>query len=184
MKKSFLAIGIMLACVTTMSAQKLITRTAQLSFDATAKGSPENITAVNNEVANIIDLESGNLVFQVLIKSFKFERALMQEHFNENYMESDKYPKADFSGKIMNMDAVDFKKDGNYKCQVEGKLTIHGVTKTVKVLGAIAVKGGDIKLTAKFTVSIKDYNVEIPGVVADKISKTASISLESNPVKK
>lgn len=184
MKKTILSLCMLAACVYTANAQKMITRTAKLSFNATAQGSPEDIVAVNNEVANILDATTGDMVFQVLIKSFKFERALMQEHFNENYMESDQYPKADFRGKITNLDAVDFKKDGTYKAQVAGKLTIHGVTQSVNVPGSIQVKNGAVTLSSKFSVKLEDYKISIPGVVADKIAKTAIVSIESSPEKK
>jgi polyisoprenoid-binding protein YceI len=174
----------MMVCSTHGFAQKYMTRTARVSFNASAPGSPEKIEAVNNEVANIIDSKTGEIVFQVLIKSFKFERALMQEHFNENYMESDKYPKADFKGSITNLSEVNFAKDGTYSAKVSGKLTIHGVTKDVAVPGTITVTGNQVKAKAKFSVALKEYNIFIPGVVADKIGKTATITLESELARK
>ena len=108
--------------------QNYMTRTAKISFNASAPGSPEKIEAVNNEVASIFDSKSGNIVFQLLVKNFKFERELMQEHFNENYMESDKYPMAECRGSSANLSEITFAKDGNYNVRVSGKLTIHGVT--------------------------------------------------------
>ena len=92
-----------------------MTRTGKISFNASAKKSLEKIEAVNNEVANILDSKTGEIVFQLPVKSFKFERELMQEHFNENYMESDKYPKAEFRGNITNAGDINFSKDGTYK---------------------------------------------------------------------
>lgn len=184
MKKILLSIAVLAACTVGASAQKYMTRTAKISFNATASGSPEKIEAVNNEVANILDAASGDMVFQVLIKSFKFERALMQEHFNENYMESDKMPKADFKGKISNLSEVNFAKDGTYNTKVAGKLTIHGVTNDVNVPGTITVQGSTVKLKARFAVKLADYKISIPTVVADKIGKEASIMLESDLAKK
>ena len=184
MKKLLLTISFMAVCSVGAFAQKYMTRTAKISFNASAAGSPEKIEAVNNEVANILDATSGDMVFQVLIKSFKFERALMQEHFNENYMESDKFPKADFKGKIANLSDVNFTKDGTYNAKVSGKLTIHGVTNDVSVPGTVIVQGGAARLKAKFSVKLQDYKIDIPSVVADKIGKEASITLESDLAKK
>jgi len=184
MKKLLLTLCLIVAGTTAMFAQKYMTRTAKISFNATAAGSPEKIEAINNEVANILDATTGDMVFQVLVKSFKFERALMQEHFNENYMESDKLPKSDFKGKITNLADINFTKDGIYNAQVSGKLTMHGVTNDVNVPGTITVKGGNVKLRAKFALKLQDYKVSIPAVVGDKIGKEAIISLDSDLTKK
>ena len=179
MKKLLLTLVFLMAGVTTMFAQKYLTRTGKISFNASAGSSPEKIEAVNNEVANILDAKSGEIVFQVLIKSFKFERELMQEHFNDNYMESDKYPKSDFKGTITNLNEVNFSKDGAYNVKVSGKLTMHGVTKDVILPGTAIVKGNTVTLRAKFNVNLKDYKIDIPALVADKIAKEAIITLES-----
>jgi polyisoprenoid-binding protein YceI len=112
------------------------------------------------------------------VKSFEFKVALMQEHFNENYMESDKLPKSSFKGKISNLDKIDFKKDGMYPAEVSGDLTIHGVTKPVATSGTIEVKGQTLTAKAKFTVSPKDYNIVIPSLVEDKIAKTIDINVD------
>lgn len=184
MKKLIIALSILTIGANTGFAQKVMTRTAKISFTATAASSPEKIDAINNEVANIVDTKTGDLVFQVLVKSFKFERALMQEHFNENYMESDKFPKAEFKGAIANLADVNFTKDGTYNAKVGGKLTIHGVTNDVSVPGTITVKGNSYTLKAKFPVTLADYKIAIPGVVADKINKVATITLESNLTQK
>jgi polyisoprenoid-binding protein YceI len=114
-----------------------------------------------------------------MVKSFKFEKALMQEHFNENYMESSAFPKADFKGKISNITEVNFTKDGTYKVTVAGKLTIHGVAQEVAVPGTITVKGKDVTATAKFTVKLQDYKISVPTMVADKLAKEATISVDA-----
>ena len=184
MKKLILASCILMMGNTALFAQKYMTRTAKVNFDATTKKSPEKIAAINNEVANIIDAKTGDMVFQVLIKSFKFESELMQEHFNENYMESDKYPKAEFKGSITNLSEVNFTKDGTYNAKVTGKLTIHGATNDVTVPGTITVKGNTLSAKAKFSVVLKDYKIEIPSLVADKVNKEAVLMLESNLTQK
>ena len=184
MKKIVLIAALIAGSMTAAQAQVYMTRTARVSFNATAVGSPEKIEAVNNEVANKLDAATGRMGFQVPVKSFKFERALMQEHFNENYMESDKYPKAEFDGSISNMADVKMDKDGTYNVKVAGKMTIHGVTNEVSVPGTVTVKGGAMTLKAKFNVKLQEYKISIPSVVADKVAKEAVVTIESAPAKK
>lgn len=167
---------ILMACSTcAVHAQTFITRNGQISFYA--KTPLENIEAVNNEVSSIINTQTGELVFAVLIKGFHFQRALMEEHFNENYMESSKYPKSTFKGKITNLSAVNFTKDGTYNVTVEGDLTIHNVTRKVSAPGLIVVKGGKIEATSKFKVKEKDYDIQVPTIVADKIAEAFDVSV-------
>jgi polyisoprenoid-binding protein YceI len=153
-----------------------ITRTGKIVFHAGT--SLEDIDAVNNEAASVINVKTGEIAFTVLIKSFHFKRALMEEHFNENYMESSKYPKSVFKGFITDIGNVNFSGDGSYKITAEGDLTIHNITKRVTVPAVITVTGGKIAATAGFKVKIADYNIKIPGVVADKISKEADIKID------
>lgn len=178
MKKLIIA-SLLVAVTAPAFAQKYMTRTGKISFNATSPKSPEKIEAVNNEVATILDTKTGDFVFQAPIKSFKFERDLMQQHFNENYMESDKYPKAQFKGKIANLSEVNMAKDGTYKASVTGELTIHGVTKTVTVPGTVTVKGSGATASAKFTIHLADYKVEVPSVVSDKVAKDAVIVVDA-----
>jgi len=184
MKKTILSFLFVALAATGAEAQKYMTRTAKVHFDATTSHSPEKIEGVNNEVGNILDAKTGDLVFQVLIKSFKFEKQLMEEHFHENYMESDKYPKADFKGVISNLSEVNFSKDGTYNVTVTGMLTIHGVANKVSVPGTITVKGNTLVAKAKFNVVLKEYKIDVPSLVADKLAKTAIVTLESNLVQK
>ena len=178
MKKIILA-AMVLSLSGSAFAQKYMTRTGKVSFNATSKSSPEKIEAINNETASILDAKSGAFVFQVLVKSFKFERELMQEHFNENYMESDKFPKSDFNGKINNFADVNLAKDGTYNVTVAGKLTMHGVSQEVSVPGTVTVKGKDVTAKAKFIVKLADYKIAIPSAVADKVAKEASIVVDA-----
>src|SRR5215210_2804803 len=112
MKKYSLILATLFLATTAFS-QRYMTRTGKVTFFSSTP--LENIEAINNEMACAIDSKSGDVAFQVPIKSFKFEKALMQEHFNENYLESDKYPKAEFKGKVANIGSVNFAKDGSYK---------------------------------------------------------------------
>jgi len=176
MKKYSILLAALLLTQTAFS-QRYMTRTGKVTFFSST--SLENIEAVNNEMACAIDAKSGDIAFQVPIKSFKFEKALMQEHFNENYMESDKYPRAEFKGKIANLGSVDFSKDGQYSVTATGKMTIHGVTRDVSAPGTITVKGDDITAASKFSVRTADYGIRIPGVVAGKIAQNIEVTVNS-----
>jgi hypothetical protein len=184
MKRLFFTVCFFMAGTSAIFAQKYMARTGKIFFNATAAHSPEKIEGINNEVASIIDTKTLEIVYQVLVKSFKFERQLMEEHFNENYMESDKYPKSDFKGIITNMSEADFSKDGTYNVKVNGKLTMHGITNDISVPGTITVSGNMVKAKTKFVVKLADYKITIPGMVADKISKEATIELESDMTRK
>lgn len=174
MKKYIFALALMLA-VAPAFAQKFMTRTARVSFFSATP--MENIEAVNNEAACALDAKAGTLQFVVPIKSFKFEKALMQEHFNENYMESDKYPKAEFKGKIANISSVNFAKDGSYKVQAVGKMTIHGVTRDVNVPGVLNIKNGVPVAEGVFNVRCADYGIKIPSVVSGKIAQQIKVTV-------
>lgn len=154
-----------------------MTKTGKISFFSRAK-SIEKVEADNNEVSSILNTQTGEMVFAVLIKGFHFTSALMEEHFNENYMESGKFPKATFKGKVTNLSAVNFTKDGAYPVTVEGDLTIHGVTKKTSAPGSITIKGGKVAAFSKFNVKLKDYNISIPSLVADKISEEIDVTVD------
>lgn len=160
-------------------AQKFFTRNGIVNFDATAPNSPETIKAVNKSGTCVLDKSSGAVEMAVLVKGFLFERSLMQEHFNENYMESTKYPKATFAGKLDNAGAVDTGKDGTYKVNASGTLTMHGVSKAVSVPVTFTVKAGKVSAAATFSLALADYNVDVPSLVADKVNKKAEISVSA-----
>lgn len=173
---------LLLAAGYTASAQKYMTKNGYIGFYSHTP--MEDIKADNNQVAGVLDIATGDIVFQALIKSFHFDRALMEEHFNENYMESEKYPKSTFKGKVTNLSAVNFSKNGTYEVTVEGDLTIHNVTNKVSVKGTIEVVTGGINASSKFNVVPEDYNIEIPGVVREKIDKNlaVTVSMKYTPV--
>jgi hypothetical protein len=152
-----------------------ITRNGQISFFS--KTSMENIDAINNEVSSVLNNQNGEIVFSVLIKGFHFQRSLMEEHFNENYMESDNFPKSVFKGKITSLASVNFSKDGSYSVAVEGELTIHGVTQKVNFPGTINITNGKIAALSKFKIKLADYNIKVPSLVADKISKLIDVTI-------
>jgi polyisoprenoid-binding protein YceI len=177
MMKNFILTCVAFLCLSTVyGQQRFFTRSGHISFFSSTP--LEDIKADNRQVASVIDMTSGEMVFSVLMKSFQFPKALMQEHFNESYIESDKYPKSTFRGKILNIQTIDVKKDGVYTAQVEGDLTIHGVTKFVKTEGTLEVKGDMIQGKSAFTVAVADYNIQIPKLVRDNIAKTIDIQVD------
>ena len=178
MKHLFKLIALILLAVpnAVVYAQTLYTtKIGQISFFSETP--IRNIEAMNNEVVSMINTETGEIGFVVPVKSFRFEKSLMEEHFNENYMETAKYPKTTFQGKISNLNAIDFKKDGTYSATVDGKLSMHGVTKTISTVGKITVDKGKIVAMASFTVKLEDYNVKRPTIVAAEIAESVEIKI-------
>jgi hypothetical protein len=178
-KQLFLWVAFSIFMVATAQAQskKLFTRDGKVYFNATAQNSPEKIEAAHTGGTFIMDLSSGNVEMAVLLKGFYFEKALMQEHFNENYLETSKYPKASFRGKLTNLAEVDFSKDGTYKTSVSGDFTLHGVVKKLTTPVTFTVAGGKVSAVANFVVEFSDYKIDIPSLVSDKLAKQANISV-------
>ncbi len=145
--------------------------------------SVEDIKAENNQVLSIIDFETGDIAITLLMKSFQFEKALMQEHFNENYIESDKYPKANFSGRIQNI--KDVLEGKNNIAEIRGELTIKGITKTVLIESKITIEKDNITLKGKFMITIADYNIKIPAIVRKNIAEKVEVTfiLKHQPYK-
>ncbi len=177
MKKIILSISLTAITFISFAQAKYFTKTGKIDFDATAAKSPEDIKAVNKSATMVLDTKTGDMQFLVLMKGFEFSRALMQEHFNENYVESTKFPKAEFKGKIVANETVKYTVDGAYKVKVKGKLTMHGVTKDTESDGVITVKAGKITATATIIALFADYKIAIPGVVSDKVGKSAKINI-------
>lgn len=174
MKKIVLTAGLS-SLVLFAVAQQYVSREGKITFRSETR--VEKIEAINSKAGCVLDVATGDLLFQVSIKAFKFERNLMEEHFNENYLESDKYPNAVFKGKITNLSAVNFAKAGLYEVQASGKMTMHGVTRDVSAPGFITVNAGGILLTSSFLINPQDYKVEIPGLVAGKIARELDVSV-------
>lgn len=177
MKKNLIVLIAFALIAFSSSAQKYYTKSGKINFDATTASSPEKIEGINRTATCVMDSKSGVIQFSMLMKGFAFERSLMEEHFNENYVESNKFPKAEFKGSIVNNETVNYAKDGIYTVTVKGKLTIHGETKDVETTGKLEVAGGKINASANFSVALADYKVAIPGIVADKVAKVATISV-------
>jgi hypothetical protein len=157
---------------------KYFTKSGRISFISNAP--LEDIEGKNKSVIAVLDPKTGELQFSVTIRGFEFQKSLMQEHFNENYMESDKFPRADFKGTITNNSAIDYTKPGTYTANVKGKLTIHGVTRDVNTTGIIKIGSNGLDASSSFTVAVADYKISIPSVVRDKIAKTVKIVVDTH----
>jgi hypothetical protein len=155
--------------------QKMMTRAGEIKFEASVP-SFEPVAAVNNSVSAILDESSGEFAVLALIKAFKFKVPLMEEHFNENYIESSKYPKATFKGKIKNFDVS--KLTTSEKYDLEGDLTIHGVTKKIKTKITLVSKDGKLYVNNNFTVKAHDFNIKIPSIVKSKVSEDVNVALD------
>ncbi len=154
--------------------QNYMTKTGFIGFYS--KTSLENINAENNQVYAVLDPASHHLAFAVLLKGFIFTKELMQEHFNENYIESDKYPKATFSG-VCSGD-MDLNKDGTYQVVIKGDLTLHGVTKSIETTAQLEVKKNQITGTSAFKLKPEDFNIGIPSIVREKIASEISVKVK------
>ena len=137
----------------------------------------EDIKAATSSGGSVFNPSSGELDFSVNIKSFTFEKELMQEHFNSDYLESDKFPKAIFKGKIQ--EHVDLTKDGTYPISVTGDLTVHGVTQKRTITGTISVKSGVISMTSEFMVKCEDHHISIPQIVFHNIAESIKINVSA-----
>jgi len=135
----------------------------------------EDIKAATNTGGSIYNPATGELDFSVAITSFQFEKELMQEHFNSDYMESDKYPKATFKGKIQ--ETIDVSKDGSYPITVTGDLTVHGVTQKRTIPGKLTIKGGVISMTSEFMVRCADHHISIPQLVFHNIAESIKMNV-------
>ncbi len=178
MKKTII-LALIMSVGTMAFGQKYFTKTGKIHF---LSNTPiEKIEATNSSATSVIDGATGNMEFAVLVKGFLFDKALMQEHFNENYMESTKFPKATFKGKIDNFSTVNLKKDGAYDVQISGNLTLHGVAQAVASKGKVTVKDGAISNgTCSFSVKCEDYQISIPGAVKEKIAKNIAIEVNAD----
>lgn len=170
----------LLGCLLSLSASGLfaqiyIARECAIKFFS--HGMVEDLEAVNTSAKPILNTASNSVAAKVTIKAFQFEKKLMEEHFNEKYMESDKYPHAKFLGKIN--ESVDYSKDGKHEVTITGKLDMHGVEKDRTIKGTVEIKGTEIMVNTKFNVALKDHNIEIPSLVMQNVAEVVEVSLQA-----
>jgi hypothetical protein len=176
LKKIFILI-FLAASIGVFGQGKFIAKNAYISFFSSTP--MEDILGESNEAVTILNAETGEIAFQALMTTFHFKRALMEEHFNENYMESTKFPKAKFSGKIeeynktmLSAPLADIK--------VTGTLSVHGVDKTITIPAKLGLENGKLAGTTKFKVTPEDYGITIPSLVRDKIGKEMEVTVKAN----
>lgn len=177
--KSFILIilGCFLLSGKVLKAQTVYTSTgAKISFFSEAP--LEDITAESSQAVSAIDIASGQVYFKVKIRSFQFRKSLMQQHFNENYMESDQYPEAEFKGKIR--DEIDLSKNGRYTVTVLGNLNIHNVTRSYTTQATLDVSDGRISAKAVFPVRVADHDIKVPRLVIRNIAEVVEVTISAN----
>lgn len=172
MKNIAIIIALLFICPG-LIAQKSYTKNGSITFFS--RSPLENIDAKNNQVMSVLNIATGDLQFSVIISAFHFKKALMEEHFNENYLESTRFPKATFKGVISDVSKIDFTKEGSKKVFVRGDFTMHGVTKKITVAGSLNIKNGISSAESKFTIKLADYNITIPKLVKNNISENIDI---------
>lgn len=175
MKKIILLSAILLTTIS-FSQDKIITKNGKVSFEASVPAF-EEVKAKNEGVTCIINTKTGEIASLILIKGFRFKTALMEEHFNENYIESDKYPKSTFKGKIENFDVTKLTASGK-DFTINGKLELHGKSKDISVTANIKKTNDAVILVSDFFINTDDYDIEIPSVVSKKVSKKVAIKLD------
>ncbi len=178
MKKIILSLCVIIGL--SANAQTYKSKKEGNSIHFLSKSPLEDIDATNKTPLAVFKTETSEIQFGVVMTQFKFKAALMEEHFNENYVESTKYPQATFKGKVN--EKMDLTKDGENKVTVTGKMTLHGVTKDITTEGTITKKGDDIVVVSSFKIKVADYNIKVPSLyvqnIAEVVDVTVNITLE------
>lgn len=177
MQKPIVLVALFVLMTQAAFSQKYFSRDAVLSFNSDTP--MEKIEGVNKAGTCVLDTKTGKMEWKVLVKGFKFEKALMEEHFNENYMESTKFPNAVFKGEITNLSEINFTQDGKYNVKAKGTMTMHGVSKEINVTGTLKVNKGQLEILSNFAVACADYNISIPSVVKDNIAKEIKVTVSA-----
>ena len=155
---------------------KMVTKTGKITFEASVPAF-EEVKAQNASVTCILNPSTGEIAALALIKSFRFKVALMEEHFNENYMESDTYPKATFKGKIQDFDFSKLTTTAK-EYTIKGKLEMHGKIKDITIIATIKKSGDSVDIDSNFTLNTDDFAIDIPSVVSKKVSKKVAVKLD------
>jgi polyisoprenoid-binding protein YceI len=174
MKKSILFFSFFLLLGSGLSYGQTLYRTSVGEVSFFSKTPALDIEALNKKAGAILNTSTRDFAIQMRITDFQFPNKLMQEHFNENYLESERYPTGKFAGKIK--EEVDFSKLGTYPVTAVGNMTIHGVTKPITVKGTIVATATELKVIFAFTVRTEDYKIEVPTLVFNKIAEVIEVS--------
>ena len=177
MKKLIITVCLLISGYFT-SAQIYSAKTCKITFFSETP--LENIEATNKVVVALLNTATKEIVFKIPMITFEFEKDMMREHFNENYVESDKYPKATFKGKIN--ETVDLTTNGTYKLSATGKLTVHGVERERTIEGTIIVKDKELDLKTEFTIALKDHDIDIPKLVVMNLAEEVLVKVHATYV--
>ena len=171
--KKVLLVSILITHTLFSQAQKYVAESSAVSFFS--HGAIEDIAANNSKSVSIFNVATGDIVFAIPSKDFEFEKSLMKEHFNEKYMETEKFPKSIFQGKITGFQST---LSGAQQAKAVGKLTIHGVTKEIDMPGTVEVVNSKVVMKSKFTVKLADYNIAIPQLLWQNIAEEVEVKIE------
>jgi len=174
--KKLLLFGILFASITTFAQDKLVTKTGKITFEASVPAF-EEVKGTNTGVTFVLNPKTGEVASQAMLKGFRFKVALMEEHFNENYVESDQYPKSTFKGKIENFDAAALTATAK-DYTMKGKLELHGKSKDITTTAKIRKTDAGIEIISNFVVNADDYGIAIPSVVKSKVSNKVNVKTE------
>jgi len=176
MKKIFSTFVLILMSHFAIAQDKILTKTGQITFEASVP-SFEEVKATNKLSACVLNTKTGDIASVAMIKSFKFKSSLMQEHFNENYIESDKYPKAIFKGKIENFDISKLTAQ-KQEFTINGTIELHGKSKNISVIAKISKNENITNIVSTFTLNTDDFNIDLPFLISSKVSKKVQVNLD------
>ncbi|WP_299607540.1 YceI family protein [uncultured Aquimarina sp.] len=177
--KNIIFVFLFIISGTVLAQGKFITKKGVISFEASVP-SFEEVKAKNTTVTAILNTDNGEIAALALVKGFRFKNALMEEHFNENYIESDDFPKATFKGVLVDFDVENLQKE----YIIKGKLSLHGKSKEIQTKGILTKDGNTISISSTFIAKPEDFDIKIPGIVSKKIADDISVSLNFLLIKK
>lgn len=173
MKKMLFILGVLVSLTSTSFSQIYLCKNGNISFFQ--ETSVENIDGRSTRLLSVLNTENNMIAYKVDMQSFQFEKSLMQDHFNENYVESGKYPTATFRGVIN--EKIDWTKDGVYDITATGDMVMHGVTKRITEKGKLQIRNGEITISNFYTIKFTDYGVEIPSLLIKQLSDTVEVTI-------
>lgn len=174
--KNLVTFFLLLFLTSTIAQEKVVTKTGKIIFEASVP-SFEEVKAQNDGVTCLLNTKTGEISSLAMVKEFRFKLALMEEHFNDNYIESNRYPKSTFKGKIENFDATKLT-DTYQEYYIKGKIELHGITKKITITAQIKKNSSGIKINSKFVLNSNDFEIKIPSVVKNKVSNTVLVFTE------
>lgn len=180
MKKLLTVLGVLVLLTNTSFAQIHLCKNGNISFFQ--ETSVEDIDARSTKLLSVLNTENNMIAYKVDMQSFLFEKSLMQDHFNENYVESGKYPTAVFKGVIN--EKIDWTKDGTYDITSTGDMVMHGVTKRITEKGKLTIKNGELSISNFFTIKFTDYGVEIPSLLSKQLAESVEVTINCTYIKK